>query len=326
VNGATGRVRQADAATVDGTSRSVVPAACGARPSRVPWDSSWDWSDPMRQTLPAAVTGAREPTMNDSSAHRPNLIVRLVLPLAAATMALAGAACDVPTAAESTPDETEATTQAQATTTDLLARYVFDDTGSAFVTDSSGRSNTAYLVSPPYASGGALRLEPSSMVLPIDYTFVSSNLARTGQVTFTSRVFAGDEGPLEWGSIFSVGVAGATPELSVQLLTLFDPADRELLVDVGGGIAQLWLPFAFPSHADTHLAVTYDGLTARVYLEGVEFASLDVGWPIPNDASFTIGRDTAGGRSATVKEIDDVRVYARALTAAEVAQVAASDD
>jgi hypothetical protein len=77
-----------------------------------------------------------------------------------------------------------------------------------------------------------------------------------------------------------------------------------------------------------HLAMTYDGITQRLYLNGVEETFLDVGWPIAADETqLTIG----GNQNVDlVKElwnglIDDLQIYNRELTADEVAKLAAGN-
>jgi hypothetical protein len=70
-----------------------------------------------------------------------------------------------------------------------------------------------------------------------------------------------------------------------------------------------------------HVAMTYDGITQRLYLNGVEETFLDVGWPIAADETqLTIG----GNQNVDlVKElwnglIDDLQIYNKELSAGEV--------
>jgi hypothetical protein len=75
-----------------------------------------------------------------------------------------------------------------------------------------------------------------------------------------------------------------------------------------------------------HLAATFDGVMTRLYVNGVEEAS-GVG-PVSgvavNGAAMGIGARGDGYRSFQ-GGIDDARVYDRALTASEIAALAASD-
>ena len=75
----------------------------------------------------------------------------------------------------------------------------------------------------------------------------------------------------------------------------------------------------------THVALTYDGITARIYMNGEEMGFSDIGWPISADVTpFTIG---AGINEDDVIEfhsgmVDEVRLYDVALSQGEVEIVA----
>ena len=75
---------------------------------------------------------------------------------------------------------------------------------------------------------------------------------------------------------------------------------------------------AIPLGTWTHLATTYDGTTLRVYVNGVQVGSLAATGTI---ASST-GQVTIGGNSVWGEyfagAVDDVRIYNRALSAAEI--------
>lgn len=71
----------------------------------------------------------------------------------------------------------------------------------------------------------------------------------------------------------------------------------------------------------TYLAMSYDGITESIYVDGVLANSADIGWSIAADTTDV----TIGGAQNTdvIKEfidgtIDEVRLYNRALSAAEV--------
>ena len=68
-----------------------------------------------------------------------------------------------------------------------------------------------------------------------------------------------------------------------------------------------------------HGAVTYDGTTVRLYLDGVETGN----WPeaamsAPSADSFTVGRGTQGASRHFNGSLDDIRLYNTALCAAEI--------
>jgi large repetitive protein len=71
-----------------------------------------------------------------------------------------------------------------------------------------------------------------------------------------------------------------------------------------------------------HAAVTYDGATMRLYINGVQESSLDTNIAIvANDEPLSLGAQRTSGGSASrffQGTLDDVRVYNRALSVAEI--------
>ncbi|HEY3000540.1 MAG TPA: LamG-like jellyroll fold domain-containing protein, partial [Acidimicrobiales bacterium] len=77
---------------------------------------------------------------------------------------------------------------------------------------------------------------------------------------------------------------------------------------------------ATPTNAWTHLAVTYDGANLRLYVNGAVVRTVAVTGPIATSANaLRIGGNNVWGEWFA-GTIDEVNVYNRALTAAEVAQ------
>jgi hypothetical protein len=70
-----------------------------------------------------------------------------------------------------------------------------------------------------------------------------------------------------------------------------------------------------------HLAGTYDGATTRFYVNGVETASATFAGPVSDQGTnFQLGASGSGGLDANCLA-DDVRLWGRSLSAAEVAAV-----
>jgi hypothetical protein len=68
----------------------------------------------------------------------------------------------------------------------------------------------------------------------------------------------------------------------------------------------------------THLAVTYDGSMLRLYVNGVQFGSRTVsGALLTSTGALRIGGNNIWGEFFAGR-IDDVRIYNRALTAAQI--------
>jgi len=79
------------------------------------------------------------------------------------------------------------------------------------------------------------------------------------------------------------------------------------------GVSQL------PIGSWTHVATTYDGATQRLFVNGVQVASrAQTGTIEVSDGALRIGGDTAFADEFFQGAIDEVRVYNRALSAAEI--------
>jgi hypothetical protein len=93
--------------------------------------------------------------------------------------------------------------------------------------------------------------------------------------------------------------------------------------EIGGHIfttSDLWTntTSALPLNAWSHVSATYDGTTLRLYLNGSQVATRAIAGPIKTSTGvLRIGGNAIWGEYF-VGTIDDVRVYNRALTAAEV--------
>jgi len=89
-------------------------------------------------------------------------------------------------------------------------------------------------------------------------------------------------------------------------------------VFVGGDDVRVQAPAALPADAWSHLATTYDGTILRLYVNGVQVASLTVAGPMSaSDGPVRIGGNTVWDEWFA-GTIDDVRIYDRALAAGEI--------
>ncbi len=72
----------------------------------------------------------------------------------------------------------------------------------------------------------------------------------------------------------------------------------------------------------THVAVTFDGTTARFYLNGVETGSGGFSFGLDKGAAVHFGSDDPNGGNAFNGALDEVRIYDKALSAAEIKTLA----
>ena len=86
----------------------------------------------------------------------------------------------------------------------------------------------------------------------------------------------------------------------------------------GAGTAYVSGPTASPVNAWTHVALTYDGTTLRLFVNGIQAATKATTGTIQATANpLWIGGNSPTASTSTGL-IDEVRVYNRALTQAEI--------
>ena len=87
---------------------------------------------------------------------------------------------------------------------------------------------------------------------------------------------------------------------------------------VGGQELVLYAPTPLPLTTWTHLAATYDGVTMRLYTTGQETTSVaGTGVLVTNNNPLLVGSGATSGEFFAGR-LDEVRLYARALTTADI--------
>ena len=204
------------------------------------------------------------------------------------------------------------TSTGAAATTGLVAAFSFDELAGSTAADASGSGNSATLVGATWATGGkfagAVRLNGSSSRVGVSD---SSSLALTQGLTLEAWVrpssFASSQtliakerpgGGFPWGIELDNGVPAA-------------------YVTAGSGaVARGTAALALSSWS--FVAATYDGAALRVYVNGTQVGSTSVsGLLATSTGPLSIGADLAWGEYSAGL-IDNVRVYNRALSSAEL--------
>lgn len=99
----------------------------------------------------------------------------------------------------------------------------------------------------------------------------------------------------------------------------------------GGCVNANWVfldtPTTIPANTWTHVATTYDGIRLTIWVDGAQVASRAVsGTTCSNDEPLAVGAKNAPAKGLLEAyldgNLDDVRVYNRALTAAQIATLA----
>jgi VCBS repeat-containing protein len=197
----------------------------------------------------------------------------------------------------------------------LVAAYSFDDGSGTTVADASGNGHTGTISGATWSSqgkfGGALAFDGSNDWVTIADT---PDLDLTTEMTLEAWVYpAGTLGSFK-------AVVGK--QVAYRLYAASDSAycaSTGPLAALDDGITQFTLcaPTALALNVWTHLAMTYDGNTLRLYVNGQQVASAATMQPMGvTTGAFMLGASQFGeyfpGR------IDNVRVYNRALSASEL--------
>lgn len=206
---------------------------------------------------------------------------------------------------------------------DLVLHYTFDELApDGIVADHSGLGRTATLrgaaaISSDGRTGGALALDGSSGYLELPPHLTEG----IRELTFAAWVNLDEL--RGWSRLFDLGGAAG-----FMFLT---PSTPDLLIRysafAGFAIEGIATAPALPAGVWKHIAVTTSGRDYRLYVDGVEAASVPTLPVAPGD----IGDNTGGnwiGRSRFPDpllrgRVDDVRIYRRALEPREIARLAA---
>jgi hypothetical protein len=206
----------------------------------------------------------------------------------------------------------------------LVAWWTLDEGGGTKASDSSGnRLNGTLRSSPVWTSGkrrGALSFNGQS-----DYVEIRKDPKLYVQGPFTVAAWVNPEllPKSEWGmyvvSDYSLDGGHCSFSLrvmssgAVQFFWQTDPEERAIAMSAGRLAPGTW----------THIAGVWDGKARTVYLNGVADGTNRDPQPRPDiGGNIAIGRPGSCGILYFSGRIDDVRLYSRALSSAEVRALA----
>lgn len=208
----------------------------------------------------------------------------------------------------------------------LLGHWKMDElTAGSTVVDSSGYNNDGT----PNGAGGTNNLPQPTTNIPSSANFKtvrSLNFDGTDDYVALPNILPSTATGLTVGAWVYLTANGNYPHIFTQGVTQlslrFEAATRQPSIVLSGG--QYWAiaPSAIPLNTWTHVAGTFDGSTAILYVNGVSVQTDTTGTfaGLSTDTA-NIGRRDDGFYFPG--NIDDLRVYKRVLSAAEIKAITA---
>jgi hypothetical protein len=198
--------------------------------------------------------------------------------------------------------------------TGLVAAYAFNEGSGTTTSDRSGKGITGTLSGATWTTSGlaglALSFDGVNDSVNVND---SASLDLTAAMTLEAWVY-----PTALSGWRTVVLKERSGGLVYALYAHDDAPWPAAYIRVGGQDIGVAGASPLPLHTWTHLAMTYDGTTLRLYVDGQEVGKRTVGGAI----QVSTGRLRLGGNTVWgewfVGQIDEVRIYNRALSQAEI--------
>jgi hypothetical protein len=261
-------------------------------------DAAWLTVTPASATAPATLTVA--PSITGLVAGTYNATVTVTATTAGAT---------------GSPKTIAVTLTVGQQPTNLVGAWGFDETSGTTATDASGRGNNGTLNGATRSTagkfGGALSFNGVNAWVTVPDANV---LDLTTGMTMEAWVQ-----PSALGSAWRTVMMKEQPNQLIYALYAGDGSGRAapfIYTNTDRGVSGTT---ATPVNAWTHLAATYDGANLRLYVNGVQSASLAItGSILASTGVLRIGGNGTWNNEWFAGLIDEVRLYNRALSAAEI--------
>lgn len=205
----------------------------------------------------------------------------------------------------------------------LLAHWDMDDATGNVATDISGGNRHGTVVGASWTtqtgdgSDSALRFASALDAVEL------GNVRLTGDSATVAAWFQADSFTVADGRVISRANGTAADNHDYMISTVSVGAESRLRARLNTGSTTTLVASSGALQVGSwyHTAMTYDGATMRLYLDGAEVASTPLTGTLQSSpsSSATIGNQPGGiGERPFDGSIDDVRLYGRALTPAEI--------
>jgi DUF1680 family protein len=204
----------------------------------------------------------------------------------------------------------------------FVAHYRFDDGTGTSAVDATGGGRTASLGGGATwttgRTGGAVNLSGTSQFVSLPAGILA------GATAFSVATWVKLDTITYWVRLFDFGT-GTTANMFFTPRSSSGTARFAITSSGAGGEQRINAPSALPTGAWTHVAVTQTGNLGILYVNGAEVARNTALTVRPSNLGSTsqnwIGRSQYSGDPFLNAAIDSFRVYSRALSAAEVADL-----
>jgi hypothetical protein len=195
----------------------------------------------------------------------------------------------------------------------LIGWWKFDEGAGTSTADNSGwgfdgifSGNPTWLSSSACKSSNCLTFDGASRV-----TITTGSSYSFPQKQITMMLWLNNKVATAGRPLYKV--SGGTNDFGFNFIY---PSDGGIMVNIGTGLQAD--NGSLSLNTWTHLAATYDGTTIKIYKNGVVIKSASYSGSVSNAATnFGIGGLTSGSGYIN-GDIDDVRIYRRTLSAAEI--------
>ena len=296
------------------TTPANLAATGGAGQASLTWAAATDNVGVSRYNLHRGTSAGFTPTVGNRIAQ-PTTTSYTDTGLAAGTYYYRVTAEDAATNTSPASNEATATVTAPAVT-GLVAAYGFDNGTGTTTPDQSGNNNNGTLTNATWAGpttgkyGNALSFNGTNAWVTVPD---SNSLDLTTGMTLEAWVR-----PNSVVNYRTLILKERPGELVYGVYSSTDTGRPSANATIAGSSRELVGTSAIPVAAWTHLAVTYDGATLRLFVNGTQASQLAAAGAMPTSTSpLRIGGNAVWAEWFNGL-IDEVRIYSRALSAGEI--------